>query len=89
MAEQAPSVGRIVHFIDKAGRHIPAVIVDPEPKQPPGKKGFIHLTVFGFNDQPALMVKAAEGTDPGTWHWPEYVPPPKAPKPGKEGEANG
>ena len=73
MAEQVPSVGRVVHFVARNGVHVPADICG----------------VFEDNGTVALFIKDhtlgetrfepgvsfdATGQQPGSWHWPEYVP---------------
>jgi len=89
MANQAPSVGRIVHFIlpdgQYPGDHRPAIIVkiwDAEPTI----DSMVQLQVFtdGSNDGDAyksglFWATSVHYADPSenkfyTWHWPEFVP---------------
>lgn len=78
MAEQVPSIGRVVHYVYK-GQHCAAVITDPaylvyNVEEAPIAK--VALTVF-FPMEPLPMVAVADYSAdpvPGTWHWPEYVP---------------
>ena len=85
MAEQQPSIGRVVHYVLPDGRypgeHRPAFIVKIWGPTS------VNLIVFvdGTNDYPAggasprwatsVQLDASETPAPGTWHWPEYVPP--------------
>lgn len=95
--QQRPSVGRIVHYVleegPNAGEHRPAIIVkvwaDPPESATPGVA--CQLQVFTdsaggevYNDQlPQVMWKTSrsQGDYPGSWHWPEYVPPYEEPAP--------
>lgn len=90
MAEQVPSIGRIVHYVldtgRNAGQHRPAIIVqvwgDPANPTP-----YVQLQVFadGSNDGDEYAngmvwrtsVQPDHSSTPAshTWHWPEYVPP--------------
>lgn len=90
MAEQVPSVGRVVHYVlpdgRSAGEHRAAIIVrvwDPVPK--PDSIVQLHVFIDGSNDyadadvrSSTLWVTSVEfdptGQKPRTWHWPEYVP---------------
>lgn len=83
MAEQVPSVGRIVHFV-YGGQHVPAIITDPafvcNDVETGSEVTRVALTVFLPNAAPFTTV-AAHGDEVGpgtwenaTWHWPEYVP---------------
>jgi hypothetical protein len=83
MAEQVPSVGRMVHFV-YGEKHLPAIITDPavdgvlvEGGQPdriiPGIQQA--LTVFPVGESPFTTVAHQdERAVSATWHWPEYVP---------------
>lgn len=79
MAEQTPSIGRVVHFMHGT-QHVPAIITQPEypvdnPDEPIGWIGQA-LTVFPVGEQPFTTVARYDPTGaPGTWHWPEFVPP--------------
>ena len=77
MAEQVPSVGRVVHFV-YGEQHQAAIItavhsrlIDSDGEPQYGQT----LTVFPPMDPPYTTV-AAHDSDcaPATWHWPEYVP---------------
>lgn len=82
MAEQVPSVGRIVHYM-YGGDHVPAIITHPSflvrEEGVPDWEGQC-LTVFLPNAAPFTIVAThQEEVGPGTWinatwHWPEYVP---------------
>lgn len=79
MADQTPSVGRMVHFVHGEA-HVPAVITDPtflvQEKGKPDWAGQA-LTVFPVGEPPFTTVAAHDaGGAPATWHWPEYVPAP-------------
>ena len=81
MGSLIPSVGRVVHFC-YGDRHVPALIIDPNPANPDGLPGtdVIEIQVFtGFEAGhfPTLAPYDASGV-PASWHWPEYV----APRPG-------
>lgn len=85
MAEQVPSIGRVVHYVLDAGPHMgdhrPALIVQVWSDM------LVNLVVFpdGSNDyyphqgdEPLTLWRTSKKLDneykPGTWHWPEYVP---------------
>ena len=86
MAEQVPSIGRVVHYVLEAGPHQgdhrPAFIVNV------WSNDLVNLQVFtdGSNDVypnqgpvPATLWRTSKHHDEeekalGTWHWPEYVP---------------
>jgi len=78
MAEQVPSIGRVVHYVH-GDQHLPAIITDPaflvyNVEEAPIVK--VALTVF-FPMDPQLMGTVADydpAGAPNTWHWPEYVP---------------
>lgn len=74
MAEQVPSIGRVVHFV-YGDRHVPAIITDPTFAKAEFGPPSAALTVFPVGETPFTTV--AEGDEacaPATWHWPEYVP---------------
>lgn len=79
MAEQLPSVGRVVHFVN-GDKHVPAIITEPEVKTPDPVGGvdmaWEALTVFPVGEPPFTTLAAYDptGTTSATWHWPEYVP---------------
>lgn len=85
MAEQIPSIGRVVHYVLEAGphqgEHRPALIVRVWDHE------MVNLQVFvdGSNDyyknqgpEPLTLWRTSKHLDHdcgvGTWHWPEYVP---------------
>jgi hypothetical protein len=82
MAEQVPSVGRVVHVVTHEGHHRPAHILDPQDGQTicvlaftkpqdairPGVSGG---AVLWFIDD---CEYDPAGLTPGSWHWPEFVP---------------
>lgn len=85
MAEQVPSIGRVVHYVLEAGphqgEHRPALVVRVWSDE------MVNLQVFtdGSNDyypnqgpEPLTLWRTSKHLDPdcapGTWHWPEYVP---------------
>ena len=89
MAKQVPSVGRVVHYVAygtpggeyPAGAHRAAVITEvyatPTPSNLDGVSTNVGLCVLN----PAGMLfhrqvsQDITGKTPGTWHWPEPVPP--------------
>ena len=89
--QQRPSVGRVVHYILNEGRnmgqHRPALIVNvwADPPESATPQTACQLQVFtdsgedkAFNDGlPQVLWKTSvlQGTAPGTWPWPEHVPP--------------
>ena len=79
MSEQVPRIGRVVHFVN-GDRHVPAIVTDPAftPATPEAWEQQA-LTVFPVNEPPFTTVAAydADGA-PATWHWPEFVPPPRS-----------
>ena len=69
MAEQVPSIGRIVHYVTTNGAHIPADICVVR------FDGTLELFVKDSEREVVYFAHAVqEGTAPLTWHWPEYVP---------------
>jgi len=90
MADQVPSIGRIVHFVLPAdsrypGAHRPAIIVRVWDENPT-IDSLVQLQVFtdGSNDgvpyksglfwATSVHHAASSENEPATWHWPEFVP---------------
>lgn len=81
-----PSIGRIVHYRLPDGRSAgdlrPAIVVTVWPEDGTPHGGSLQLQVFtdGTNDGPsyasgiAWKTSVVEGTDLGTWRWPERQP---------------
>lgn len=76
--EQAPSIGRNVHFVN-GNRHVPAIIIDPQ--QNDGERTTQALFVMTV-EHGSFTTFADYDPDcaPATWHWPEFVPPVEHPK---------
>lgn len=80
MSTQVPSVGRVVHYV-YGDKHYPAIITDPDfavDRNPtdPHTGSYQALTVFLPTEPPFTTVAHEDATAaPGTWHWPEFVPP--------------
>lgn len=82
MAQQVPAIGRVVHYVAygtpageyPAGKHRAAMItaIDPDPvvDNPVGIIVFNPTGIF-FHEHVQFD---PTGTQPGTWHWPEFVP---------------
>lgn len=77
-----PSVGRTVHYVAygtpggefPAGAHRAAIVTDVHtPGEPESALSLCVLNPTGmyFN----IGIYYSEEHKPGTWHWPEYVPP--------------
>jgi hypothetical protein len=86
MAGQVPSVGRVVHVVTFEGHHRPAHILDPQDGQAicvlALVKPWDQTTDSGTNAGAVLWLidncqPDPTGQEPGTWHWPEFVPPQK------------
>lgn len=80
MAEQVPSVGRVVHFVH-GDQHVPALIIDPaftiaHPEAVGGGESVTQaLAVFTISDGHFTTTADLDPDGaPGTWHWPEFVP---------------
>jgi len=82
-----PSVGRVVHVVTFEGHHRPADVIDPQDgtticvlaKIKPWdlmRENEQHGGVLWFLDE---CVYDPTGLQPGSWHWPEYVPEPVKP----------
>ena len=71
MAEQLPSIGRFVHYVTSNGRHAPATVSSINDSGT--------LNLFVMDDQTGAgfqynVVLTSDGSQPYSWHWPEYVP---------------
>lgn len=79
MAEQVPSIGRVVHYV-YGEKHCAATITDPDypvdrMEDDPHKGSYQALVVFVPMESPFTTVASFSAAGaPGTWHWPEYVP---------------
>jgi len=64
-----PSIGRIVHFVGGGLIHHAAIITEVFPD------GHVDVEVFGNVTQRFRhgLLENAEGSESGTWHWPERV----------------
>lgn len=83
---QTPSVGRVVHYVAygtpggeyPAGAHRAAIITDAAPQ---GVEQVNVVSLCIFNPTGLFFAPYVEhdetGAKPGTWHWPEFVPPAK------------
>lgn len=78
MAEQVPSIGRVVHFVC-GDVHVPAIIIDPgfevrRPEDEGGNSIVQSMYVFTMIER-NFHTTARYDADcaPGTWHWPERV----------------
>ena len=72
MAEQVPSIGRVVHYVATNGAHVPADICGV------WEDGTVNLFVKDSTTRQAYFTYSvpmeSTGTAVGSWHWPEYVP---------------
>ena len=75
MAEQKPSIGRVVHFVAHGRRHLPFFIIGVKDDG-----STCDLVTFGFSPECPAMVESGvrngnadqeQEAAPGTWHWPE------------------
>lgn len=81
-----PSIGRIVHYVDGSGKHVPAIVIDVD------SEGSVSLVVFHPTAKETTLapdpcgtrrpvgstlfiysefLKHDEEKAPKTWHWPE------------------
>lgn len=88
MADHVPSVGRVVHYVAygtpggefPAGAHRAAVVTDVHnPGEPTSVLSLCVLNPTGLYFLQHVQFDPT-GTQPGTWHWPEYVPAKEAPR---------
>jgi len=80
-----PAVGRVVHIVTYEGHHRPAHIIDPQdgarlcvlamvkPWDIINERGSHAGSVLWLLDD---CPYDPTGTQPDSWHWPEYVPKP-------------
>lgn len=78
---QNPSIGRVVHYVAfgtpggeyPVGAHRAAIVTQVHPRES-DVVGLCILNPTGMFFTPEVKFDAS-GRVPGTWHWPEYVPP--------------
>lgn len=87
MADQVPSIGRVVHYVAygtpggefPAGAHRAAIITEVDTLDAPiydtpiRSVGLAVLNPTGLFFHRGVLMDPT-GTTPGTWHWPEFVP---------------
>lgn len=79
MAEQAASIGRVVHFV-YGDQHYAAMITAVSSRMiaeagPAVAVEGQTLIVFPPMERPfSTIARLDPAFAPGTWHWPEYVP---------------
>ncbi len=79
MSKQVPSIGRIVHYVAfgtpggeyQAGACRAAIITAVPDESHLVSLCILNPTGMFFNEE----VRFSPDNAPGTWHWPEYVPP--------------
>jgi hypothetical protein len=83
VTEQVPSIGRVVHYVAygtpggefPAGAHRAAIITEVDAKDTPIMSvGLAVLNPTGLFFHRGVLMDPT-GQQPGTWHWPEFVPP--------------
>lgn len=75
MAEQVPSVGRIVHYVSGSGAHRPAIIIDAHSYDDTVSLFAFLMPAEGSTLWHVQCKHDEELKDHDTWHWPEYVAP--------------
>jgi len=89
-SQQTPSVGRVVHVVTFDGHHRPADILDPQDGITICVLAKVKPTDLITNIRPHNAVNAVlwfldncphdpTAQQPGSWHWPEFVPPASEP----------
>lgn len=82
MANQVPSIGRIVHYVAygtpggefPAGAHRAAIVTDVHnPDEPTSVLSLCVINPTGLFFNVGIYYDSSAQL-PGTWHWPEYVP---------------
>ena len=68
----APSVGRIVHYVDENNDCIAALITEANDTS---ESQMVELTIFPPGASPEVKenVEIDSSHSPNTWHWPELV----------------
>jgi hypothetical protein len=62
------TVGRIVHYVDDQGEHLPAIVVKVWDES----SGCCNLQVFHADKQGSSILSSVTMGDASyTWHWPE------------------
>ncbi len=84
-----PAIGRIVHYVltggYSEGQHRPAIIVRYWESESPLQRVQLQVFTDASNDYMigipgstgmfwATSIPYSETAEPGTWHWPEFVP---------------
>ncbi len=82
-SQQIPSIGRVVHYVAygtpggefPAGAHRAAIITEYDARDTPIQSvGLVVLNPTGLFFHRGVLMDPT-GQQPGSWHWPEYVPP--------------
>ncbi len=67
MAEQVPSIGDGVHFVNANDTHVPAIICSITDA------GTLNLFVMDDQMGAGFQYNVSEGSQRYSWHWPESV----------------
>lgn len=67
VAVQAVTTGRIVHFVDEVGVHLPGIVVAVSDKDNINIQAFLD----GNGVHYAANIPYSNGLEQNTWHWPE------------------